>query len=259
MFGTLHGPHAGRADDLTVRESEVAGFVGLLNRAFPGVRLRPEDVTLVHRGLLPASGAGRRGEIRLAKQSYVRDHRADGAAGLITVVGVRYTTARRTAEAAVDLVTALLGRAAGRSHTATAALAGGDIPDLAAFLAAAARAGTPAAGATLERLTRSYGTAYSRVVSLMQHEPDLAGPLGVDCAVTGAEIAYAVREEMAVRLSDALLRRTEAGSAAFPGRDALDSAATIMASECGWDRSRTVGEIAAVEARYRLVETPSRV
>lgn len=254
MFGTLHGTHAESAGELSVREAEVADFLRPLNRAFPGARARLEDVTLVHCGLLPTTGVGRHGEVRLARHSYVRDHRADGATRLITVIGVRYTTARRTAEQTVDTVASVLGRALGRSRTATTPLAGGDIIDIAAFLAAARRASNCTTAATLERLARSYGTAYPRVVSQMERDPSLAAPLGTDCTVTRAEILYSVREEMAMRLSDAMLRRTEAGSAAYPGRDALEVGAAIMTSECGWDRSRTAAEIDAVEARYRLFE-----
>jgi glycerol-3-phosphate dehydrogenase len=57
---------------------------------------------------------------------------------------------------------------------------------------------------------------------------------------------------MAVKLADALVRRTEAGAAGHPGADALDAAATIMARSYGWDAARTKNEIAEVEKFYRL-------
>ena len=68
------------------------------------------------------------------------------------------------------------------------------------------------------------------------------------------EIAYAAREEMAVTLADALLRRTEAGSAGHPGADAVSRAADVMAAELGWDSARRQSEIDAVEVFYRLPE-----
>ena len=80
----------------------------------------------------------------------------------------------------------------------------------------------------------------------------LAVPLGAHCEVTALEIAYAAREEMAVTLADALIRRTEAGSAGHPGQDAILKAADVMAEELSWDGGRRTAEIAAVEAFYQL-------
>ena len=251
-FGTLHTTHAGGADDLTAREADVIGFLRLLNRAFPEARACIDDVTLVHRGLLPTTGVGSNGQVRLTKVSYVRHHQNDGAPGLMTVVGVRFTTARLTAEQTVDLVGRILGRKLGGSRTATTPLAGGDITDVATFFDDARRANLAVDAGTLERLARSYGIGYRRVLALIESDPTLATPLSATCGVTRAEILYSVREELAVRLSDALLRRTEAGSAAHPGRDALDASATLMAAECGWDRGRVAAEIDAVEHRYRI-------
>ena len=252
-FGTFHAPHTGSADDLTARECDATAFLRLVNRAFPDARVRLEDVTLVHRGLLPATGVGENGRVHLSKVSYIRDHRADGITGLITVVGVRFTTARATAERTIDAVGRALGRSLNASRTAVTPLVGGDIPDVGKFFAHARFVGGSIEASTLERLGRSYGTSYPRVLSIIEHDASLARPLSTTCAVTHAEVLHAVREEMAARLSDVVLRRTEAGSAAHPGHDALDASAAIMASECGWDRSRTAAEIEAVNERFRLV------
>ena len=49
--------------------------------------------------------------VRLLKESHVVDHRRHGLAGLVSVFGVRYTTARHTAEQAVDAVFRSMGHA----------------------------------------------------------------------------------------------------------------------------------------------------
>ncbi len=105
---------------------------------------------------------------------------------------------------------------------------------------------------TLRRLALTYGTTYDTVLQIMRAEPLLAAPLGRACAVTGAEIVYAVRDEAAVKLGDALIRRTEAGSAGHPGHDAIASAARVMAAELKWTEERVAEEIAEVEAFYRI-------
>ena len=77
--------------------------------------------------------------------------------------------------------------------------------------------------------------------------PASARPLAEGCDVTGAEILYAVRHEVAITLADALLRRTEAGTAGHPGRAALEAAAAIMAAGARLGRRARV----AAESRRR--------
>ena len=72
--------------------------------------------------------------------------------------------------------------------------------------------------------------------------PALGRPLGRDCDVIGAEILYAARREMALKLGDALIRRTEAGAAGHPGADASS------APPPSW-RARTTGTSGACGTR----------
>jgi glycerol-3-phosphate dehydrogenase len=104
----------------------------------------------------------------------------------------------------------------------------------------------------LKRLALTYGTEYDSVLQALRNDPAMAQPIGLQCSISGAEILHAVQHEAAVRLSDALIRRTEAGSAGHPGTDALERAAAIMAAVLGWDEWRRHHEIAEGEAFYRL-------
>jgi glycerol-3-phosphate dehydrogenase len=90
------------------------------------------------------------------------------------------------------------------------------------------------------------------VLQIVRDIPALGRPLGRACDVIGAEILYAARQEMALKLADALVRRTEAGAAGHPGADAVERAAAIMARAHGWDEWRTQNEIGEVEAFFRL-------
>jgi glycerol-3-phosphate dehydrogenase len=181
----------------------------------------------------------------------VRDHREDGWSGLMSVVGVRYTTARHTAEQAADLALRMLDRPAVASRTATTPLAGGDIEDYATFVRDGVR--DAGGGSSRERLSRLYGTERACVESIAAEASSaFAQPLGAKCPVLAAEIVFAVREEMAVHLTDALLRRTDAGSAGHPGCDAVANAAKVMGDLLGWDEDRRRDEIAAVERVYTI-------
>ena len=251
LIGTSHEPHRGTADDLTVTARDLEGFMADAARAFPRAKLTVDDVTLVHRGLLPSTSQGR-DHVALLRESRVVDHRKAGASGLISMFGVRYTTARHTAARAVDAVFDVLGQAAPPCATADTPVQGGDIGQKSAFIARVMHGTPELPEAALQRIAMTYGTEATRVVGLVHDRPDLARPLGARCGVTGAEILYAVRQEAAVTLSDAVVRRTEAGSAGHPGDDALAAAGAIMASELGWSADHVAAEIAATSAGYRL-------
>ena len=102
------------------------------------------------------------------------------------------------------------------------------------------------------RLALTYGTGYRTLLDRMQREPSMAAPLGTACAVTGAEIRHAVEHESAMTLADAIIRRTEAGSAGHPGDDALAAAAAVMAAALGWDAARVATEIEKTSAFYAI-------
>jgi glycerol-3-phosphate dehydrogenase len=68
--------------------------------------------------------------------------------------------------------------------------------------------------------------------------------------VLGAEVIYAIREEMAETLPDCVFQRTELGTAGHPGTAALEEAAGLAAGELGWNTERTGTEMAAVLARF---------
>jgi len=85
----------------------VARFRDEVAEAFPWASLGAARIALVHRGLVPGEG----GAEGLAPRPLLRDHEtADGLAGLITLLGVKYTTARAVAERAVLLACRKLGR-----------------------------------------------------------------------------------------------------------------------------------------------------
>jgi glycerol-3-phosphate dehydrogenase len=253
MIGTSHDAHEGGADDLRVTRWDLEAFLKEAREAFPHASLSGNDVRLVHRGLLPmVSGHG--STVRLLKESRVVDHDTHGLPGLISMFGVRYTTARHTAQQAVDAVFRSMGHAtAPPCRTAETPLQGGSIARMDNFLKAVLLRDIE--GITPDRLRRiacTYGTGYDGVLSIARDVPALARPLGQNCDVIGAEILYAAKQEMALKLADAVIRRTEAGAAGHPGADALERAATIMARAHGWDAARTKQEIDEVDDFYKL-------
>jgi glycerol-3-phosphate dehydrogenase len=253
MIGTSHTTYQGEPDAVEAGEKDIQELLDDVNAAYPGAELRREDVRLVHRGILPmVPGSGSSSGVTLVKQYTIRDHRREGIEGLLTLVGVKYTTARDVAEKTVDRVLDQLGKESPSSKSGETPLYGGDIERFDDYLNdELKRKPAEMSDASIRHLVHTYGTAYRDILSYVGDSPELAQPVCEDSPVLRAEIVHAVREEQALDLASAVLRRTELGSAGHPGRSGLEEVAELMSSELGWDDVRAGREIERVEEIYR--------
>jgi glycerol-3-phosphate dehydrogenase len=164
-------------------------------RAFPWARIERSDVSLVHAGFVPGEGSAR----GLLARGRIVDHEAeDGVPGLCSVRSVKYTTARASAQAAIDLVRRRLARAAASCRTAT---------------------------------------------TVLPRARPLEGPLAERARI-------AARDEMALHLTDAVLRRLDLGTMGLPAAADVDTVAGAMASALAWDAARLAREKADLAAAY---------
>ena len=251
LFGTWESGSVVRADDLAVHEEDVAAFVRDLNEAFPSLDLTLDDITLVHRGVVPAVRHPD-GRVSLEGHEQIRDHGAAGVEGLITVAGTKYTTARAVAERVTDQLIAKLQHPKAACRTAATSLPGGSIRDVSLTIAEARRdhdAGLPAD--TIPHLVAAYGARFRDVLEIADGRDDLRTPVCKALPVIGAELVWAARHEMAVTLADAVIRRTPLGALGEPDRATLERAAALVGGELGWPDDRRSAEIAAVQDFYR--------
>jgi glycerol-3-phosphate dehydrogenase len=99
LAGTGHAP-AGRAPRPTVSPTRLNAFLAEISAAVPGLKLG--SVLRVYSGHLPGP---RQGSDRLATRPVILDHGAsNGPSGLWSVSGVKFTTARGVAEAALGRI-----------------------------------------------------------------------------------------------------------------------------------------------------------
>jgi glycerol-3-phosphate dehydrogenase len=240
--------------DSTVEGSEprppagaVEAFLADANATFSRLRATAQDIRLVHHGLTPA--VVRNGKADLLPEPAVTRQTGDGA-GVISLVGVKFTTARSAAERAVDAACAELAGRFRRSRTAATPLPHADIADVEGRLIETLRELDLALDRdVMEHLTSWYGTEASDVVRYAA-QANLLDRLSPETPVLTAEMAYAVDHAQARALSDAVLRRTPLGSAGHPGRAAIERAAEIVSGKLGWTAERRASEIEAVEGVY---------
>ncbi len=252
LIGTSQSRSMVQPDDVEVSAADIQSFIAEANEAFPALKLTREEVTLVHRGVVPAV-AGRNGAPELRPVPAIWDHASESAAGAFTVVGVKYTTARAVAERAVNQIGKRLGARLGPSRSATTVLPGAGIADHEALAIETARALNLELPLPLIRhLIARYAEGAAEIVRLIGERPDLLAPLSPDVPTIRAEVLHVIRKEQATRLSDILIRRTGLGSKGHPPDAAIRASAVLAAAECGWDGQRTSDEIRRLQEFYTL-------
>ncbi len=254
IVGIWHSVYKGEPDEFTVSERDLQWFVDEINEAYPPISLSLNDISTWNAGIVP-SGDNEYGATNLtyAKRSLVIDHAKDhNVEGLLTVIGIRYTTSRRVAERVVDLVFRKLGKEPPKCETAVTPIYGGQIEDFEEFVSNALKSGKHGLSPEIIRaLVHNHGSQYHNVIKYIEDDPTLAGPVGTSI-VTKAEILHAVRQEMAQKLGDVVFRRTDLGSAGHPGESEIRICADIMAKELGWNEIRIRTEIDEVNSAYSL-------
>jgi glycerol-3-phosphate dehydrogenase len=260
LVGVWHSIVPRDPDSVGLPRAELRQFIDEFNTCYPNLQLRESDVRRADFGLVPfGEASSQQGGLSFGKQSRLIDHRAQGQSGLLTVISVRYTVARRDAAEALDLATAQLdGRRSQRDSTRDP-LAGGDIQDFAGFLSQhQARRPQWLSENAMDSMVRNYGTHTTRITELAEREPRLARCF-TGSHVSFAEAIYAVRSEMARRMTDVVFRRTELGTDGHPGVTALDEVQQLLAEELGWPAYRSGEERQDVERHLQryLADAPA--
>ncbi|HKT59583.1 MAG TPA: FAD-dependent oxidoreductase [Gemmatimonadales bacterium] len=199
LLGTWYVPWKGQDPDALVRQG-AAALIEEFNAACPGLALAEPDLVRCQWGLLPLKAGREPGRSdALAGRARVIDHGFGfGPRHMLSVEGVKFTTARGIAESVVTGVATSLGR--------------GRIP------------------------------CRSADIRIDRPEDEVGGPLRT-------QIDRAIREEMAVRLSDVVFRRTSLSLQLPPTRGVVADVARIVADTLGWTKAREADEIADVVRR----------
>jgi glycerol-3-phosphate dehydrogenase len=243
LVGTHQSTGAVSAEETEPPEAALEACLGDVNATFPQLKATRHDIRILHHGLVPAVIRGARAEL-------LPDAAIATAPGLVSVVGVKYTSARAVAERAVDTAARDLSRSRGRSRTSSTPLPHAGVADVEGRLVETTRdLGLSLDRDVVEHLTAWYGTEASDVVrhgaaARLIERVDRQHP------ILAAEIDYAALNAQAVHLTDTVLRRTPLGSAGHPGRPALERAAAIMAARLNWTEEQAAEEIAGVEHVY---------
>jgi glycerol-3-phosphate dehydrogenase len=233
LIGTLEVPYNGEPSEFQVTEDDICSFIEEINLAYPAGCLTRSDVKRVYGGLVPANESDSRDSAASTKHYSIEDHSLEnGVEGLISVTGIKYTTARHIAEKAIDLVEQKLGKPQTMSLSSVIPVCGGAMKSFDQFLNdELTRRPQGLSDETIRHLIHIYGSEYPKILRYCEQDSEWAEPVCRDSPAIRAQILHAVREEMACRLEDILYRRTELGATGNPDDAAVNTCADIMARE----------------------------
>ena len=254
LIGTTDTVYEGDPDDFHIGAQDIEDFIAEINICYPSAKLSPEDVSFAFGGLRPITEANIDSGSTVSRKYEIYDHARDlGIEGLVSVIGVKYTTCRFLAEKVVDLVFAKMGKQSPRPATASTRLLGGEIDRIGDFVSEAVLQDDGLYGEkAVCHLVYNYGTQYRNVLGMVDEDSGLGTFVKGSDEVLRAEILHAIRSESACHLDDIVLRRTDLGTLGDPGEDAIRDCAEIAASELGWDDFMRDNEIDRARRCFRF-------
>ncbi|HPD57496.1 MAG TPA: glycerol-3-phosphate dehydrogenase/oxidase [Smithellaceae bacterium] len=251
LIGTTDKAYIGDPDEYRVTKQSIMELIDEVNRSFGDGKFSYADVKHTYGGLRPLVEDQTCETYTASRRYEIFDNEKNGLNGLITVEGGKYTTSRNLAENCLRLVMAKLKRPVRESITDKIYLAGSEINKLDSFFSSFKKSYTDFSDATLDYLSRNYGTESYEVLRLARGDDILREVLNQDGEIM-AQVAYAIRKEMAKTLCDIVTRRTGIGTLGHPGDEILAKVADIAAKELKWDKNKTEQEIANVKKILRL-------
>jgi len=220
LVGTRHLRCDPATREASVSREEVSAFLSDLNPVLGEHNLSGADIHGVFSGLLPEADGATGPDVALERAPQIIEHTAQGLAGVISIIGVKWTTARAVGERVARRACRRLGRT--------------------------------------DQVSSAARKLDCNTTSSPNSDPSLAVRLVPDQPVVLGQVVHAARQEMAMRLIDVVRRRTPLYLSAELDRSVLASCAATMARELRWSRRDVAGEIEATEAEIAAFRGPFR-
>lgn len=251
LLATTDTPFTGDPAMVAVCESDIEALLGAFQKYLPAAHLTRDHVQAFYAGLRPLVADGPKnnkaeGTYNVSRRAELVDHTGEGLDGVFSALGGKWTTSRALAQTVTDALAVKLGKRTQRCTTAAVPLPGGRFDDFAAMLRgfnktwpgiAALRPMAHMLGARLPAALKG-----ARLTDLIPFNQS---------GDTPAQIAFALKEEMALTLADMVMRRTSIGQFGPPSAAVLARIADQMAAALGWDDARKIREIESLAPLYR--------
>ncbi len=242
LVGTTEVADSGDPAQAHPSPAEIDYLLRSVLRLFPGLQLSVSDIRYAFAGVRPLPFAPKESAGAVTRRHLLRDHAADGAQHMISVIGGKLTTAVALA----------------RECAAQIGIAGKSVPALAvtpgdtelllnrwiAEISQSAQLGYDTARALVEW----HGRRAPGIGRMAAQEAPLRRPLCAHSEHIVAEAADAFSAECAVTLGDVLLRRIPVALGACWSEDCSREAAARIGAALGWSEAQAHQELEAFEA-----------
>ena len=251
LLGTTDTPYSGDKNNPVAEKEDIDYLLRNVNKLLRR-KIGRADLLGTYAGLRPLLAPA--GADASTTSALSRDHAViEAPAGMVTIVGGKYTTYRPMARDAVDAAAKSLGREIPPTPTETLPLVGapGWLVIRNQLAGLSVRYSVPEK--TLRRMLHRYGDELPAVLAAADDDPALVRPIDHTAGYLPVEFRYAVTHEGAQTLDDVLARRTHVAiEDPDAGVDAAAEVAALIAPVLGWDDARQKQEVAAYEAQPRL-------
>ena len=226
-------------------EDEVDYLVRSLNAALPQARATRRKILYAFAGVRPLPFAPGKPMAALTRKHILHDHSAEGAAGMISVIGGKLTTAMALARDVARAIGIPIAEAALTLEPAPSAeeleqtfnLGSRQIAQLGRLPKVTARA-----------MAEWYGVDTSLAIARLARTSEAArAPLCPHTAHVVAEALYSMAEEFAVTISDVLLRRVPVALGRCWSHECSRAAVNAIGQAVGWNGRRIEIEFEQLE------------
>lgn len=243
-------------DDPVIDRAELDQLLVEINKHLPTLLLTKQDVVHAFSGIYPLQ------ENTLNEKTYqgtgeyqIVDHSSFGYEGIISALGAKFTTARLVAEKVTDRATKKLGINCKPCQTRQLRLTSARYSDVDLYIKSQTQAFSEYMKEDqVNRLVKQYGSNVEHLFQQISNDPSMLETLCDNRPNLNAEVTYAVKSEMALKLEDVIYRRTGIGTVGFPTQGCIDKCTSIMAGLLGWNAKRCVDEIAGLDRYKRYTE-----
>jgi glycerol-3-phosphate dehydrogenase len=244
LVGTTEIADAERPDNPQVSADEIDYLLASFLRVFPNSRLTRSDIRATMAGVRPLPYAPGTKYGAISRKHFLHDHRRDGAAGLISLIGGKLTTGASAGRDVVRMLGVSIPEPV-NVFAPPALEAGLDSTMRQWAHLVAAKAGIPENCAQV--VAEWHGRHALAVAHAASHDERLRESICSHSCHLVAEAVEAVAHECAITLGDILLRRVPVALGPCWSEACSREAAEKIGVALGWDRGRIGQELESFE------------
>ena len=243
LVGTTEVRDENDPERVSPSAGEIDYLMDSLHRLFPSAHITRGDVHSAFAGVRPLPYSPPDEPCSISRRHYFHDHAPEGAAGMISVIGGKLTTAGSLAEDCVEL----LGIAP-RKARENAVVHQAEVDVLLNRCATSVAEVGGFSYQTARGIVEWFGKRAMTIARRASKSAEMRARLCAHSAHIVAEVVDAFENECALTLGDALLRRVPVALGACWSRQCSGEAARAVAAAMNWDTRRAGAEVDTLNA-----------